>query len=210
MHIVDGALSNDIVLAGAAIAAGGIALGLKKLDMDKIPAAGILSATFFVASLIHVPVGPSSVHLIMNGLAGLVLGWAAFPALFIGLLLQAVFFGFGGVTVLGVNTVAIALPAVLVGIICSRGVRQSNATVATIWGVVAGAGAIGLTTLFVALFLGLSGEEFIPAAKLVFFAHIPIMAIEGFLCGAAVYLVRRVKPELFDSLMTSPRSPAHA
>jgi cobalt/nickel transport system permease protein len=44
----------------------------------------VLSATFFVASLIHVPVGPSSVHLIMSGLAGLVLGWTAFPALFVG------------------------------------------------------------------------------------------------------------------------------
>ncbi|MDJ0931506.1 energy-coupling factor ABC transporter permease [Breoghania sp.] len=33
------------------------------------------------------PIVPSSVHLILNELAGLVLGWAAFPALFVGLLL---------------------------------------------------------------------------------------------------------------------------
>jgi len=117
MHIVDGALSNPVVIGGAVAAVGGIALGLRALPLDRIPAAGVLSASFFVTSLIHVPVGPSSVHLILNGLAGLILGWAAFPALFVGLVLQAVFFGFGGLTVLGVNTVNIALAAVIVGLV---------------------------------------------------------------------------------------------
>ena len=200
MHIVDGALANSVVIGAGVAAIAGIGLGLRKLDIEKIPAAGVLSATFFVASLVHVPIGPSSVHLIMNGLAGLVLGWAAFPALFIGLLLQAVFFGFGGVTVLGVNTVAIALPAVLVHFLCRWGVRSANPAVSASWGAVAGGGAIALTALLVALFLALSGEEFVPAAKLVFFAHIPVMVVEGLLCAAAVFLVRKVKPELFDAL----------
>ena len=40
--------------------------------------AGLLGAAFFVASLIHVPIGFSSAHLILNGLLGVVLGWAAF------------------------------------------------------------------------------------------------------------------------------------
>ncbi|MFP4360945.1 MAG: cobalt transporter CbiM, partial [Alphaproteobacteria bacterium] len=135
MHIVDGALAGEVVAGGAVLAAGGLAIGLKSLDLERIPAAGLLSATFFTASLIHVPLGPSSVHLIMNGLAGLVLGWAAFPALFVGLLLQAVFFGFGGVTVLGVNTVAIALPAVLAGLATRSLVR----TAAPAWSAAAGA-----------------------------------------------------------------------
>ncbi|MDX1739104.1 MAG: energy-coupling factor ABC transporter permease, partial [Alphaproteobacteria bacterium] len=101
MHIVDGALSSEVLIGGAAISAVGLGLGLKRLNIENIPTAGVLSASFFIASLIHVPLGPSSVHLILGGLAGLVLGWAAFPALFVGLLLQAVFFGFGGLTVLG-------------------------------------------------------------------------------------------------------------
>ena len=200
MHIVDGALTLEVVAGGAVLAAGGIAIGLRKLPMEKIPVAGVLSATFFVASLVHVPLGPSSVHLIMNGLAGLILGWAAFPALFVGLLLQAVFFGFGGLTVLGVNTVNIALPAVIVYYTCRRGVASSTPTIAAIWGLAGGALAIALTTLVVALSLMLSGDEYIPAAKLVFFAHVPVMVIEGLLSGAAVLLARRVKPELFDVL----------
>lgn len=200
MHIVDGALSNLVVTAGAVLAIGGLAQGLRKLPMEKIPVAGVLSATFFVASLIHVPIGPSSVHLIMNGLAGLVLGWAAFPALFVGLLLQAVFFGFGGVTVLGVNTVAIAGPAVIVGVLLAPTIRRSSTRAAAFWGAVGGGMAIALTTAFVAIALALTGEEFLPAAKLVFFAHIPIMVIEALLTGAAIFLAKQVKPELFDDL----------
>ncbi len=210
MHVVDGALSNEVVIAGGAIAVAGIGWGLRNLDMEKIPAAGVLSATFFLASLVHVPVGPSSVHLIMNGLAGLVLGWAAFPALFIGLLLQAVFFGFGGITVLGVNTVAIALPAVLVGVVCRRGAAGASPRTAALWGGVAGGGAILLTGLLVALALALSGDAFLPAAKLVVLAHLPVMVVEALLCAAAVGLVRRVKPELFGVVSSGRGVAAHA
>ncbi|KAA5605616.1 cobalt transporter CbiM [Roseospira marina] len=206
MHIVDGALSAPVVITGGVIAAGGIALGLRALTLERIPAAGVLSATFFVAALIHVPIGPSSVHLIMNGLAGLVLGWAAFPALFVGLLLQAVFFGFGGVTVLGVNTVNIALPAVLVGLMFRGMVTAPNVRVAAFGGLLAGASAIIMTALIVALTLWLSGDAFIPAAKLVVLAHLPVAVIEGVICAAAVILIHRVKPDLFGVMGPAPNA----
>lgn len=204
MHIVDGALSTEIVLGGVALAAAGLAIGLKKLDVERIPATGLLSATFFIASLIHVPIGPTSVHLMLSGLVGLVLGWAAFPALLVGLLLQAVFFGFGGLTVLGVNALNIALPAVIVFYICRHGIAQPSTKLAAAWGVFGGALSVALTTGFVALALMLTGEEFLVAAKLVFFAHLPLMAIEGLLTGAAVVLIHRVKPELFNVLARNP------
>lgn len=206
MHIVDGALSTPVLSAGAVLAAGGIALGLRTLTLERIPAAGVLSATFFVAALIHVPIGPSSVHLIMNGLAGLVLGWVAFPAVFVGLLLQAVFFGFGGLTVLGVNTFDIALPAVILGLLLRRLAMSRNARLAALAGFLAGALAIVLAALMVALVLWLSGDEFLPAAKLVVLAHVPIAIIEGLVCAAAVTLINRVKPELLGTLAASPGS----
>jgi cobalt/nickel transport system permease protein len=200
MHIVDGALSNPVVIGGAVVAVGGVTLGLRALPLERIPAAGVLSAAFFVASLIHVPLGPSSIHLMLNGLAGLVLGWAAFPALFVGLLLQAVFFGFGGLTVLGVNTVNIALPAVLTGVLFGGLVARSAPVSAAIWGGIGGAFAIALTTLFVALSLALTGAEFLAAAHLVVVAHLPLMAVEGVLTGFAVLLAHKVKPDLFTAL----------
>ena len=197
MHIVDGALADPVALGAAVAATGGIALGLRALTLERIPTAGVLSASFFVASLIHVPIGPSSVHLILNGLAGLLLGWAAFPALFVGLLLQAAFFGFGGLTVLGVNTLNIALPAVLAGLLFRPLIGRGTPLAGAIWGAAGGAFAIAATTAMVGLALALSGDEFLPAARLVFLAHIPVMAVEGAITGFAILLTRKVKPELF-------------
>jgi cobalt/nickel transport system permease protein len=204
MHIVDGALSNQVVIAGAVAAIAGVGYGLRALPMEKIPAAGVLAASFFVASLIYVPIGPSSVHLILNGLAGVILGWAAFPALFVGLVLQSVFFGFGGLTVLGINTVNIAMPAVLAGLLVRPFLARATPRTAAILGGFAGGLAIALTTLFVALSLALSGDAFIPAAKLVLISHVPVIVIEAVLTGSAVYLAKQVMPELFTSFKQAP------
>ncbi len=196
MHIVDGALAAPVLIAGGVATAAGVSLGLRWLDPDRIPQVGLLSAAFFVASLIHIPVGVSSVHLILGGLMGLILGWAAFPAMLVGLVLQAVFFGFGGITVLGVNTLNIAGPAVLMGLICRPLLQSGNESRAILAGVAAGAGAVALTCLMVGLSLGLSGAEFLPAAKLVLVAHLPLVAVEGVVTGAVIALVRKVRPDM--------------
>ena len=89
MHISEGVLSPAVLGAGAALAVAGLAMGLRKLDYDRLMTVAILAATFFVGSLIHVPIGPSSAHLILNGLVGILLGWAAFPAIFVPLLTRS-------------------------------------------------------------------------------------------------------------------------
>jgi ABC-type Co2+ transport system permease subunit len=61
MHISEGILSPAVLIGGAAFAAAGVAIGLKNLEQKEIPTVGILSAAFFVASLIHVPAGPVTV-----------------------------------------------------------------------------------------------------------------------------------------------------
>lgn len=198
MHIVDGALSDSVVIGGAVLAVTGIAYGLKRMDLDRIPQMGILSASFFIASLIHVPVGPTSLHLILNGLIGLALGWTAFPALFVALLLQAVFFGYGGLIVLGVNTLNIALPGVIMWLLLHNRVAVGQPKQAAIWGGVAGAASIVLTAVMVSLSLALSGDEFVTAAKFALLSHIPIMIVEAFVTAAAVFLLSKVKPDFFD------------
>lgn len=195
MHIVDGALSGPVLASGAILALAGVSYGLKKMDYDHLPQVGVLSAAFFIASYIHLPIGFSSVHLILNGLIGLALGWAAFPALLVALVLQAVFFGFGGFLVLGVNTFNIALPAVMMYFLCRHGISASSPRIAAIWGAIGGAGAVAITTFMVAASLALSGEAFWLAAKATLIAHIPVMLIEGFVTAFAVLLIRKVKPE---------------
>lgn len=204
MHIVDGALSTPVLVAGGIIAAAGVAKGLSEIDAERMPQVGVLGATFFVASLIHVPLGPSSVHLILNGLMGLLLGWAAFPALLVALLLQAAFFGFGGVTVLGVNTVVVALPAVITFHLFGRGLRNGRPGSALVRGFAAGAGSVALTTVLAALALAGSGQEFLAAAALVFVGHLPVMGMEGVLTGAAVVFLQKVKPEALGQPLRAP------
>lgn len=198
MHIVDGALSAPVLAGGAALAVAGVAYGLRRMDYDRLPQVGVLSAAFFVASYIHLPLGFSSVHLILNGLIGLALGWAAFPALLVALILQAVFFGFGGLLVLGVNTFNIALPAVLMFYLCRHGIANVSPRVSALWGAFGGAGAVALTTVMVAGSLALSGDAFWLAAQATLVAHIPVMLVEGFVTGAAVLLLRQVKPEFLN------------
>jgi len=115
-----------VLITGATVTVGLTAVALRQLDYERIPQAAVLAAAFFVASLVSVPVGPSSVHLLLNGLMGLLLGWAAVPALLVALLLQAVFFGYGGVAVLGVNTMNVAVPALLCAALLRPLLRSSS------------------------------------------------------------------------------------
>ena len=194
-HIPDGILSFPVLAAGAALTVAGCAVGLRALDPERIPQTAVLSAVFFVASLVHFPVGPTSVHLILNGLVGIMLGWTAFPAILIALLLQAVMFGFGGLVVLGVNVANMAVPALICGLLFQMIARRGHARATVFAAGAAGTLGVFLTTLMVALSLALSGREFVDAAKLVVFAHLPVMAIEAVFTAAAISLLIRVKPE---------------
>ncbi|MBE9592024.1 MAG: energy-coupling factor ABC transporter permease, partial [Proteobacteria bacterium] len=64
MHISEGILSAPVLITGAGLTVTAVGYSLKKMEHKEVPKVAILSSVFFVASLIHVPVGPSSVHLI--------------------------------------------------------------------------------------------------------------------------------------------------
>ena len=199
MHISEGVLSPAVLIAGAALTTAGVAVGLKKLETEEIPSMGILSAAFFVASLVHVPAGPASVHLVLNGLLGLILGWKAFPTILVGLALQALLFQYGGLTTLGVNTLNMALPAIISYYLFGWGVRTgARRFVFAGTAFATGACAIAVSGVFVGFSLYLTGEAFLPAAKLVVLAHFPVMLIEGGLTAACALFLRKVKPELLE------------
>ncbi len=208
MHISEGILSGPVLISGAALAAAGTAVGLKKLDYDRIAEAGILSAAFFVASLIHVPIGPSSVHLILNGIVGLLLGWAAVPVIMAALALQGVLFQYGGITTLGVNTIIMALPAVVVhylfrGFIWKqRPVNLLAAFCSGFLSVLGGALLVGVALVF-------TQENFFEVATLVVAAHLPVMIIEGVITAFCVGFLQKVHPVLlpgFDPLRSPTAS----
>lgn len=195
-HIPDGILSAPVLVAGVAVSLAGTGLGLRRLTPECVPKTAVLSAVFFVASLVHLPAGFSSVHLILNGLMGIVLGAAAYPAIVVALLLQAMLFGFGGVVVLGVNAMNMALPALAIGIAFRALWRPGNPRRTAVLGAAAGGLAVVLTAVMVAASLGLSGREFLPATQLVVLSYVPVMVVEAFFTAAAIGLIARVKPEL--------------
>ncbi len=212
MHIYEGVLAGTphgqaVLLAGAAAAAVGTAIGLRKLDYDRVPQVAILSAAFFVASLIHVPVGPTSIHLVLSGLLGLVLGWVAFPAVLVALVLQAVFFSFGGPTSLGLNTLIMALPAVVCYYLFHGIVRSGREPWVFVAGFAAGSTSIALGALLAALSLALAGKQFEMAGTMMALGYLPLVLIEGFVTGSVVVLVRKVRPELLNAPLLESLQP---
>jgi cobalt/nickel transport system permease protein len=195
MHISEGVLSGPVLISGAALAAVGTAIGLKKLDYDQIAKAGMLSAAFFVASLIHIPIGPANAHLVLSGLVGILLGWAAFPAILVALVLQGVFFQFGGITTLGVNTIIMALPAVICYLIFGRWVLKSSRS-AAIAAFACGFLAVLISGILVGLSLIFTEENFLEVSGIIVAAHIPVMIIEGIITAVCVGFLRKVRPEM--------------
>lgn len=195
MHLVDGLVAAPVLIGGGVVAAAGVAVGLRKLDPDRLPQAAMASAVFFVASLIAIPVGPASVHLLMTGLAGLLLGWTAFPALAVALALQALFLGFGGVTTLGVNLLLMAGPAVACGLLGRRLLARLGTRLAAPVGAAVGAASILLGAGLAAGLLALSGEAFVPLAQALVAAHLPVAAIEAAVTAAATAFLFRLRPD---------------
>jgi len=199
MHITEGVLTPPVLAAGAAIAAAGLAVGLKKTHYDQIPRVAVLSSAFYVASLIHVRLGATSAHLILSGLMGIILGWAIFPAVMVALVLQAVFFRFGGLTTLGVNTLIMAVPGLVCYFLFNAAVRTAKGGWVFACGFAAGALAVAMGCALLSLTLLSSGTEFVHVIKLVIVMHTPVIVVEGLVTGSVTVFLRKVRPELLGA-----------
>lgn len=197
MHISEGVLSAPVLISGGALTVAGTALGLKKIDYDRIAQVGILSSAFFVAALIHVNVGPASVHLILNGMLGLLLGWAAFPAILTALILQSVFFQFGGITTLGVNTLIMALPAVICYYIF-RPLLFKTPGLVLIASFLCGFCAVFMSAIILGASLVFTEKNFWEVSALIVAANLPVMIIEGIITAFWVAFLKKVHPVMLS------------
>ena len=188
---------QELLAAGAPAAAAGTAMGLKKLDPQRLPQAGFWRRVFR-GLLGSMTVGPSSGHLVLSRLLGLVLGWPAFPAILIALTLQAVFFSIGGPTTLGLNTVIMALPAVVCHYLFRRAAAVNSEWL--VFGVGFAAGATAMSSALITTgVLILAGKEFSALVPLILAVHLPSAVIEGMVTGSVVVFIRKVRPELLDA-----------
>lgn len=210
VHISDGILSMPVLAAGWAITGALIAVALwwskrKGSVVEEIPKLSVMTAVFFVASLIHIPVGPTSVHFILNGLVGVILGVLAYPAIFIGLVLQAFLFQHGGITTIGVNTVTMGIPALIASGMFEGGragiLSRRKEISAGLFGVLVGGFAVFMTVFFTAVALIATSEEaFYEVAVALIVLHIPVIITEAVVVGSIAAFLVHVKPELIGGI----------
>jgi cobalt/nickel transport system permease protein len=158
MHIPDGFLAPTITIPAYAVAAPLWLWAARKHfgpgQIDALPAVGALTAVAFVLQTIMIPLpGGTSTHLVGASLLALLRGpLVAFLCESLVLLLQALFFGAGGITVLGVNALAMGLcgpfVAWLVFRLLKRRARRLGAFLAAYLG-------LQVSTVVVVLILGL-------------------------------------------------------
>ena len=196
MHISEGFLSPQMLAAGWVVAGAGVAVGLKKLNPDKIVRVAVFSSVFFLASLINVRIGPASTHLSLLGPMGLVLGWSVFPAVMTALLLQAVLFQFGGLLVLGANTTTMAGGALVAWLLFGRLVREGSPRGAAVASFAAGFIAVMVGTAGMGIFLDFSNPGFLNAVKVLFAAQLPLALIEGAITLFMTGFLRKTAPDI--------------
>lgn len=196
VHLSDGVLTPAWLAGGFVIAGVLLALSLWRIGEPEIVRVGLFTAAFFVASQFHVPTGVGTVHLMLNGVVGVVLRRRAPLAISVGLALQALLFGHGGLLALGVNACVLSIPAVLAGYAYHRLRRAYPRGFPFATGFAVGL-ATSLSTVFlnaVALTLG-GQEEWRALVVVVLVAHLSVVGAEAMMTGIVVQYLERMKPE---------------
>ena len=201
MHLSEGVLHSSTLLIGAVGAVIGLAIGLKKMTGDKLALTALFSAAFFVASTIHIPVGIGSVHLILNGIAGLFLGWRVFPAFLIALTLQALMFSFGGLAVLGVNLCIMALPAVVVRLCVFPWLKANFCRQRLIVsGILSGVIGVGGAALLASCVLAFDGSnQYHDLISLLLVSHLPVFVVDSLISVGVLLTLTKMLPSAFEN-----------
>ncbi|MFM1841351.1 MAG: cobalamin biosynthesis protein [Cyanobacteriota bacterium] len=214
MHIPDGLLPPQVVAGGYAITGLATWYCLRQIHRRgdaraQIPKASLLTAAFFVASSLYIPFPPVSVHFILNGLLGVLLGYFALPAILIGLFFQALMIGHGGLTTLGVNGAMMGIPALLAYAVFQLhhglGKFVPERWAMGICAFLGGSIGLALTVLiFIGITLttlptGLDNTTENRAIVVLALGHLPLICLEGTFTALLVLFLQRVKPELLEN-----------
>lgn len=215
MHIPDGFVPPQLCIIGYGVSSLITWHCLRKVNRHpdravQMPKASLLAAAFFVASSIQIPLPPMSLHLVLSGLMGAVLGYYAFLSILVGLFFQALFLGHGGFSTLGVNAIIIGVPALVGhGIFQLRHWLPRSLRPAVRFGVSGFlAGAIGMVlavTLFISFLVftvpvGFDVATERAALLTLGIAHGPLVLVEGMFTALLVTFLQRTKPELLAGL----------
>ncbi len=215
MHMAD-ALISPVVGGTMLIATAGVAAySIKKIQIDldekKIPLMGVMGAFVFAAQMINFSIlgTGSSGHLGGGILLAILLGpYAGFLTLASILLIQALFFGDGGLLAYGCNvfnlgfyTCFIAYPFIYKWF-TRKGINSKRIFGASMASAIVGL-QIGAFSVVLETFL--SGKTELPFGTFVLLIqpiHLAIGAVEGLVTSAVVSFVWKVRPEIIEKTAT--------
>jgi cobalt/nickel transport system permease protein len=193
MHIPDGYLSpaTCATLYVAAAPFWYIALQRVKrlLNTRLVPLLSLFAAFSFVIMMFNLPLpGGTTGHAVGMGIAAIVLGpWASMLAISVALLIQALFFGDGGITAFGANCFNMAIVGSLVAYWVYRAIAGRTALTDTrrvVAGAVAGYLAINIAALLAAIEFGIQPLWFTDATGAPLYAPYPLsVAIPAMMLG---------------------------
>jgi cobalt/nickel transport system permease protein len=201
MHISDGVFPAPVSIAGFAACFVITAWSIRKSDPEELPKIAVVTSAFFVASLIHVPMGPTSVHLLLPGLVGILLGNGAFVSITLGIVLQSFLFQFGGITAIGANSLMMGIPALAAGWLFRLFKGHTLVRNMMVAALASGACIVMAVSILAGLLYS-GGEDFLGVAKLAVIAHVPVIGIEAAVSAFAVSFLYKVKPELLGNDLT--------
>ncbi|HEV7759879.1 MAG TPA: energy-coupling factor ABC transporter permease [Acidimicrobiales bacterium] len=121
MHIPDGFIDAPTSAAGAVVAAGGLAVCLRRsgevLEDKQAPMAGLVAAFVFAVQMLNFPVAAGTSGHLLGGLLAAVLVGPYMGALCVSVVLvvQALLFADGGLSALGLNVINMALVGAFAG-----------------------------------------------------------------------------------------------
>ncbi|MBN1444118.1 MAG: cobalt transporter CbiM [Planctomycetes bacterium] len=208
MHIPDNLLDPPVWLGGYAAAGVAVKLSLRRFRPERIPEIGVMTGLFFVATTIQFPLVGTSVHLLLNALMGVLLGWASIPAILVAVSLQAVLLGEGGITTIGVLTCVLGSGALASAALFHslRGRAVSRARLAGLGAACTLAAFASSGALYV-LVLATAGKEIRDLAWFAVVLHLPVAAIEIIVTASVIVFLSRVLPDALDP--QASRAEAH-
>ena len=214
MHMADALISPSVGLTFCAVSMGTVIYSTRKLKEDAdervIPLMGVLGAFVFAAQMINfsIPGTGSSGHLGGGMILAILLGpYAGFLTLASVLVVQALFFGDGGLLALGCNIFnlgffpcLIAYPLIykkIAGTQPTQGKLITGSILAAIVGLQLGAFGVVLETYF----SGISALPFSSFILLMQPIHLGIGLIEGLATAGVISFIWKARPEIIDRAM---------